>query len=129
MERQFGKVPLEHGCEKVLNREFLFVNRAKRLFLCLKPGFLLEPRKNYLQELQGNLMQKPYLLGPTTWKVMQRNLWKDIANLRIKLLKQLPKVATPCMDDHQFKDEENESAGELSTVCSQIVLKSLYLAL
>ena len=32
------------------------------------------------------------------------------------------------MDDHQFKEEENELVGELSTVCSQIVLKSLYLA-
>ena len=32
------------------------------------------------------------------------------------------------MDDHQFKEEENESVGELSTVCSQIVLKCLYLA-
>ena len=36
---------------------------------------------------------------------------------------QLYKVATPCMDDHQVKEEENESVGELSTVCSQIVLK------
>ena len=32
------------------------------------------------------------------------------------------------MEDHQFKEEENESVGELSTVCSQIVLKCLYLA-
>ena len=32
------------------------------------------------------------------------------------------------MDDHQFKEEENESGGELSTVCSQTVLKCLYLA-
>ena len=38
------------------------------------------------------------------------------------------KVATPCMDDHQFKEEENGSVGELSTVCPQIVLKCLYLA-
>ena len=38
------------------------------------------------------------------------------------------KVATPCMDDHQFKEEENGSVGELSTVCSQFVLKCLYLA-
>ena len=30
------------------------------------------------------------------------------------------KVATPCMGDHQFKEEEIESVGELSTVCSQI---------
>ena len=32
------------------------------------------------------------------------------------------------MDDHQFQEEENESVGELSTVCSQIVLKRLYQA-
>ena len=32
------------------------------------------------------------------------------------------------MDDLEFKEEENESVGELSTVCSQIVLKYLYLA-
>ena len=32
------------------------------------------------------------------------------------------------MDDHQFKEEEHESVGGLSTVCSQIVLKCLYLA-
>ena len=36
--------------------------------------------------LQGNLMPKRYLHGPLTWKVMQRNVWKDIANLRIKQL-------------------------------------------
>ena len=45
-----------------------------------------------------------------------------------KTTQQLYKVATPCMDDHQFQQEENELVGELSTVCSQIVLKCLYLA-
>ena len=40
---------------------------------------------------------------------------------------QLYKDATPCMDDHHFK-EENESVGELSAVCLQDVLKCLYLA-
>ena len=49
----------------------------------------------------------------------------ELAN---KTTQQVFKVATPCMDDHQFKDEENESVGELSTVCSQIVLKCLFLA-
>ena len=38
------------------------------------------------------------------------------------------KVSTPCLDDHHFKKEELESVGELSNVCSQIVLKCLYLA-
>ena len=38
-------------------------------------------------------------------------------------------MSSPCLDDHQFKQEELESVGELSEVCSQIVLqKCLYLA-
>ena len=41
-------------------------------------------KEKRLSELQGNLMQKQYILGPMIWKVMQRNVWKDIANLRIK---------------------------------------------
>ena len=84
--------------------------------ICSNPGFLLEPKKNDRPELQGNLKQKQYFLGPMTWKATQRNVWKDIAC----------RVATPCMDDHQFKEQENESAGEKSTVCSQIVLKCLF---
>ena len=75
----------------------------------------------------GNLMQKQYLLALMTWKVTQRNVWKGIANSN-KTTQQLYKVATPCMDDHQLQEQENESVGELSTVCSQIVLKCLYLA-
>ena len=59
---------------------------ARRSQVCSYPGFLLVPRKNYLSELQGNLMQKQYLLAPVTWKVMQRNVWEDVANLRIKQL-------------------------------------------
>ena len=38
------------------------------------------------------------------------------------------KVATPCIDDYHFKEEEMRTFGELSKVCSQIVLKCLYLA-
>ena len=49
----------------------------------------------------------------------------ELAN---KTTQQLYRVATPCMDDHHFKDEENGSVGELSTDCSQMVLRCLYLA-
>ena len=45
-----------------------------------------------------------------------------------KTTQQLHKVATPCIDDHQFKEEEMGSVEELSTVCSQIVLTCLYWA-
>ena len=51
-----------------------------------------------------------------------------ICELSNKTTQQFYKVATLCMDDHQFKEEENESVGELSTVCSQIVLTCLCLA-
>ena len=54
--------------------------------ICSSPGFLLGPKKNCPQRLQGDLMQKSYPHGPTTWKVMQRNVWKDIANWQTKQL-------------------------------------------
>ena len=41
---------------------------------------------------------------------------------------QLYKVSTPCVDDHHFKEEELKSVEDLSKVCSQIVVKCLYLA-
>ena len=45
-----------------------------------------------------------------------------------KTTQQLYKVSTPCIDDHHFKEEETKSVGELSQVCSQIVLKCSHLA-
>ena len=47
----------------------------------------------------------------------------ELAN---KTIQQLYKVSTPCIDDHHFKEEE--TVGELSNTCSQIVLKCFYLA-
>ena len=49
----------------------------------------------------------------------------ELAN---KTTQQLFKVSTPCIDDHHSKEEELKSVGELSKVCSPIVLKCLYLA-
>ena len=53
---------------------------------------------------------------------------KRCCELANKTTQQLYKVSTPCVDDHHFKEEEMKSVGELSQVCSQIVLKCLYLA-
>ena len=44
----------------------------------------------------------------------------ELAN---RTTQQLYKVSTLCIDDHHFKEEELKSVGELSKVCSQIVLK------
>ena len=46
----------------------------------------------------------------------------ELAN---KTDQQLYKVSTPCIDDHHFKEEGLKSVGELSQVCSQIVMKCL----
>ena len=52
---------------------------------CSNPEFLLGLWKNYQkQKPRGNLMPKRYLHGLMTWKVMQRNAWKDIAKLAKK---------------------------------------------
>ena len=45
-----------------------------------------------------------------------------------KTTQQLYEVSTPCIDDNRFQEEEMKSAGELSQVISQIVLKCWYLA-
>ena len=61
------------------------------------------------QKPRGNLMPKPYLHGPMTWKVMQRNAWKEIANWRINYwaINYTKSQRHACMDDHQLKKEEN----------------------
>ena len=52
----------------------------------------------------------------------------DIVSYQKRRLNNSIKVSTPCIDDQHFKEEELKSVGELSKVCSQIVLKYLYLA-
>ena len=68
-----------------------------------------------------------FLHGPTTWRVMPKKCVKRHCELANRTTQQLYKVS-PCLDDHHFKEEETKSVGELSKVCSQIVLKYLYLA-
>ena len=60
---------------------------------------------------------------------MQKKIVERYCDLANKTTQQFFKVGTPCIDDHQFKEEEIGSVGELSKVCSQIVLKCLFLAL
>ena len=162
-ERQFEKVLLKYGWEKVSNWECLFVHREKGLFLSvhvddikfglketnLDPMWKLlntevdlgeptsfldhvEPCSNreFPREEQKNchsLKIFVFLHGLMTWLVMHRSVWNDIVSWRTRRLS-IYKVSTPCIDDHHFKEEEMKSVVELSQVCSQIVLKCLYLA-
>ena len=49
----------------------------------------------------------------------------EVANKKVE---QLYRVSNPSLDCHRFRQEELESVGELSEVCSQTVSKYLYLA-
>ena len=69
------------------------------------------------------------LRGPMISRVMPRNEWNDIVSWRTKRLNNSTKYQLHALiDDHLFKEEELKCVGELSKVCSQIVLKCLYLA-
>ena len=58
---------------------------------------------------------------------MQRNAWNDIANWRTTNSTAF-QSRDAIIDNHQFKEEEMGSVGEMSKVCSQIGLKCLCLA-
>ena len=63
-----------------------------------------------------------------TWKVMPRNVWNDVANWRTKQLNNFTKSQRHAWMTINLMKKKNRSGRELSTVCSQIVLKCLYLA-
>ena len=69
-----------------------------------------------------------FLRSPMTWNVMPRNAWNDIESWRTKRLINFTKYLLLASIYNHFKEEEMKSVGEVSQVCSQIVLKCLYLA-
>ena len=182
-ERQFEKILLKYGWEKVSNGECLFVHRQKGLFLSVYVDDITLAGKKLDINPMWKVLNKEVDLGePTsflhhvhlgfTQRQCEKN--KDIVDnyrtmfesrisagrteklpcsenlcisswssdmeghakkcverhceLANRTTQQLCKVSTPCIDDHHFKEEEMKSVGELSKVCSHIVLKCLYLA-
>ena len=183
-ERQFEKILLKHGWEKIPNWECQFVRREKGLFsfVCVDDIKLVGKKQNLdpmwkVLNKEGQFVRINIFLGVTyTWVAFIDNveISKEIVdnyrtmfesrisagwlaklpfpqNLRIsswsydmvghakkcverycelanKTTQQLHKVSIPRIDDHLFKEEETKSVGELSSTCSHIVLKCLYLA-
>ena len=80
--------------------------------------------KNYRD---GNNLSHKQSRCPTTWRDTLKNASNGTVNLQTRKWSNFTKVSHPCLDDHQFKQEELESVGESSEVCSQIVLKCSYL--
>ena len=143
---------MKHGWERIPNSECLFVHREKGLFLSVYVDDIKLAGKKQNLDPMWKLLNKEVDLGEpssfldhvylgctqrqhlciSSWsydmaghakKCVER--YCELAN---KTTQQLYKVSTPCINDHHFKEEEKKSVGELSHVCSQIVLKCLYLA-
>ena len=72
----------------------------------------------YSEKSDANLSSWSYDMEGHAKKCVDR-----FCKLANKTTQQLYKVGTPCTDDHQFREEEIGSVEELSTFCSQIVLR------
>ena len=49
--------------------------------------------------------------------LLEQLMLRDIANWRTRR-QQLYEVSTPCLDDDNFEEEESETVGDVSKVCS-----------
>ena len=87
---------------------------------CSNPEFLQGQRKKRPSSETPNMSTWSYDMEGHAKKCVER--YFELAN---KTTEQLYKVSTPCIDDHQFK-EELKSVGEFSEVCSQIVLRCFF---
>ena len=88
---------------------------------CLNPEFPQEQLKNFHA-------RKIFVFLHGDMEGHAKKCVERYCELANKTTQQLYKVSTPCIDDHHLKEEELKSVGELSKVCSQIVLKCLYMA-
>ena len=80
------------------------------------------------QKPQGNVVPKLISSWSYVMEGHAKTCVERYCELANKTTQQLYKVATPCINDHQFEVEDMGSVGELPTVCPQIVRKCLYLA-
>ena len=141
-ERQFEKILLRIGWEKVPNWECLFVHRRKGLFLSVYVDDIkMTGKKQNINPMWKVLNKEVDLGGPASFLdhvylgCTQRHceISKDIVdNYRISAerTEKLPfsenlRISS-CIDDHHFKEKEMKSVGEMSQVCSQIVLKRFF---
>ena len=182
-ERQFEKVQLENGWEKVPNCESMFVHRQgiclsvyvditlagkkqnldpmwkklmKHVDLGEPTSFLhhvylrgtqreCQPNEGMVDEyrkfsnresLQEQLKRclnrrkrvQTLLRGPTTLKDMRRNALNGTANWRAKQSRNCTRSPQHILTTISSKKEEMETVGEVSEVCSHIVLKCPYFA-
>ena len=59
--------------------------------------------------------------GHVIWKGVRKSALKGVVNWRLKKTQQIYKVSTPCLDDHNLKEEELESVGDMSQNGQELV--------
>ena len=67
--------------------------------------------------------------GPTTWKDMLKNAWNGVANWQTRKQSNYIRFPVLAWTTTKWRIKILKNTGELSQVCSHIVLKCLYLAL
>ena len=87
---------------------------------------LLPPQLNYYQD--GRNLTQNTVAWSCDMEGHAKKCVESCCELANKKTEQLYTVSKPGLDNHNFKKEELETVGELSDVCSQIVLKCFYLA-
>ena len=87
--------------------------------ICLNPKSLLERQKSYLT-LRNLAQTFPH--GPLIWQGHAKKCVERYCEMANETTQQAYKVATPCIDDHQFKAEEMGSVGDLVTSLLTCVL-------
>ena len=91
---------------------------------CLNHIFLLEQLKNCC--CGRSLTQKNSSMVVRHGRTCSKMRSTILASWQTRMWSSFSKFSSPCLDDHQFKQEELESVGDLSQVRSQIVWKYLF---
>ena len=100
-------------------------NRMKSLFRNIQKMFESRISAGAAEKLPGwEMLRAKTVAWSYDMEGHAQNCVERYCELADKKVEQISKVSSPCLDDHQFKKEELD----LSKVCSQIVLKCLYLA-
>ena len=119
---------LDHVCLGCTQREckpneiILLLRNIQR---SLNHVFLLKQQKNYQSD--KSLTQKQSR-GPATWRDMLKNALGDTVNWQTRKWNNFTQFRILAWTTISLKRRKLESVGEMPEVCSQIVLKCMYLA-
>ena len=93
--------------------------------VCTQRCLNREQQKNYQD---GKSHMRKFQRGRTTWKHMLKKAWNDIANWQVKRQSNYKRFPVLAWTITKLRKKSWKNIGELSEVCSQVVLKCMELA-